>query len=84
MADLYRAYKLLNSTFDLGLTDEKMVAVEKMAKMAFAKEKQLSIAQADVDKWEFFLNLTPRKEGGHDAGAFDIEEYRGLLPKDAK
>ncbi len=81
MADLYRAYRLLNSTYDLGLTEEQVVAAERMAKMAIAKEKGLAVQSTDVDQWEFFLHLTPREEGVKGAGPLDVEDYKGFLPK---
>jgi hypothetical protein len=81
MADLYRAYRLLNSTYDLGLTEGQIVAAEKMAKMAISKEKGLDVTVEGVDSWEFFLDLNPRKEGGEDAGPLDVEAFRHFLPK---
>lgn len=82
MADLYRAYRLLNSTYDLGLSEGQIVAAERMAKMAISKEKGFEVAPEDVDGWEFFLDLNPRKEGGKDAGPLNFEAFKHFLPKE--
>jgi hypothetical protein len=83
VADLYRAYRLLNSTYGLGLTEDQIVAAEKMVKMAISNELGHGVEVDSVHDWEFFLHLKPREVGGVEAGPLDVEAYKHFLQTDA-
>ena len=72
MADIYRAYRLLNKALDLGLSDVQMNRVEMMMKVAWAEERGMGLKEEDVGKWEFFAELRPREEGSAPPKDFEI------------
>lgn len=63
MADIYRAYRLLNKMLDLGLSDTQLRQVEMMMKQAWVKERGMNVRDDDINSWEFFAELRPRQPG---------------------
>jgi len=65
MADIFEAYKFLNSSLDLGLSENDIVAEEAKYKELFAEKvgiTGISGVSFRPEEWEFFANLTPINE----------------------
>ena len=63
MADIYRAYRLLNKMLDLGLSETQMLRAETTMKQAWVKERGMDVRNDDIANWEFFAELRPRQAG---------------------
>jgi len=62
MADIWQAYKVLNESFGLKLTDEQLFRAEQMFKQKFLAEQGYSRTEIEnVDNWEFFSHVAPIK-----------------------
>ena len=69
MADVWEAYKFLNESLKLGMSNDQMADVEAMFKAKWMEDKGFpaeragkSLLQSAKDSdWEFFLHLVPTK-----------------------
>lgn len=62
MADIWEAYKFINSSLNLDISDEQLAASEKAFKKLFAEKTGLtgvSNISFSPDEWEFFADLRP-------------------------
>jgi hypothetical protein len=67
MGEIFRAYKHLNETFNLNLTDVQLYVAEGAMKSSFAKQIRMPAdLRSDKEKlmadWEFVATLVPRKK----------------------
>jgi hypothetical protein len=72
MADIYRAYRLLNKMLDLGLSDNQLLEVERTMKAAWVSERGMKVGQDQINDWEFFADLRPRTKGSAPPRDFEV------------
>ncbi len=61
MADIYKAYKVLNEVLGLKLTPEQLSRSEAFAKIAIAKGQGFTLSAAEAANVEAFTYFRPRK-----------------------
>jgi hypothetical protein len=61
MADVFKAYQILNKSLNLNLSDEQMLRCEAMAKQALAKDYGFSLDEKDADNFGLFVHFVPRR-----------------------
>lgn len=62
MADIWRAYKFINKSLGLRLSDEQLRGAEAAFKRHFMEDLGFHRAEIEkVDQWEFFGHLQPTK-----------------------
>jgi len=70
MADLFRAYKFLNDSLGLKLSDLQIARAEARFRLKFIEEERdlmlinqerYKVAEQDLQNWEFFSYLAPRR-----------------------
>ena len=67
MGEIFRAYKLLNRTFKLDLTDAQLFRAEAAMKLDFAESVKFPAEYTKdperlMAEWEFKATLVPRKD----------------------
>ena len=68
MADIFDAYKFLNESLGLGLSDHELSVRERSFKIEFAKSKShpeaegFASGELDPEEFEFFAELRPAKK----------------------
>ncbi|MGI8838856.1 MAG: hypothetical protein ACR2H4_19780 [Pyrinomonadaceae bacterium] len=62
MAAVFGAYKFLNQSLGLKLSDPQISKVEREFKVAWAKRRDYGNRMVEPDDWEFFAHLVPRQK----------------------
>jgi hypothetical protein len=62
MADIFRAYKFMNDALGLKLSDTQIARAEARFKLHYLREEKYNAPEKNLEHWEFFAHLAPRKD----------------------